>query len=271
MRDFIKITGLKIYAYHGVLQEEKDKGQDFYINAKLYYDMKKPGKTDDLMDALNYAEVCHYIKEIFTEKIYDLIEAAAENVCTRLLLKFSCIEKIELELRKPSAPIGLPFEDVSVNMERGWHKAYISFGSNMGDRRTLIENGIAMLKANEMIREVVVSDYIETAPYGGVEQEDFLNGCLKLETLYDPEELLAFLHEIEAKADRKREVRWGPRTLDMDIVFYDKLVYETDELIIPHIDMQNRTFVLEPLAELCPNFRHPVLGETVTQLLQRLK
>ena len=92
------------------------------------------------------------------------------------------------------------------------------------------------------------------------------NGCLYLETLMEQEELLEVLHQIETEADRKRIVRWGPRTLDMDIIFFDKLIYESENLIIPHVDMQNRMFVLEPLAELCPNYRHPILGKTVTQL-----
>ena len=123
----------------------------------------------------------------------------------------------------------------------------------------------------ENIKNVKVSNLITTKPYGPVEQEDFLNGCLKLETLLDAEELLVFLHQIEAEANRKRIVRWGPRTLDMDIVFFDKLVYESDDLIIPHVDMHNRTFVLEPLMELCPNYRHPIYKKTVTQMYNEVE
>jgi dihydroneopterin aldolase/2-amino-4-hydroxy-6-hydroxymethyldihydropteridine diphosphokinase len=78
------------------------------------------------------------------------------------------------------------------------------------------------------------------------------------------------IHHIEAEADRKRLIHWGPRTLDMDIVFFDKLVYESENLIIPHVDMQNRLFVLEPLSELCPNYRHPVNGKTVMQMRKEL-
>ena len=85
------------------------------------------------------------------------------------------------------------------------------------------------------------------------------------------QELLEKLHEIEQHANRERIIHWGPRTLDLDIIFYDKLVYEDENLIIPHIDMQNRDFVLKPLAELCPNYRHPVFGKTVSQLLGELK
>lgn len=298
-QDFIKITNLKIFAHHGVFEEEKQNGQDFYLNAKLYLDLKTSGKSDCLETSVNYGEVCHFMTEVFSGKKendenknhvtvnqrepfdikcekpcfksvkkypYDLIEAAAEQLCERLLLQFEKLQKVELEVQKPHAPIGLPFENVSVNMTRGWHTVYLSFGSNMGNKQALIEEGIQKLKQHRWIRNVVVSKLITTKPYGPVEQEDFLNGCLKLETLMDAQELLEFLHKIEAEADRKRIVRWGPRTLDMDIVFYDKEIYESEDLIIPHVDMHNRVFVLEPLCELCPNLRHPILGKTVAQM-----
>lgn len=271
MEDFIKITGLKIFAHHGVLAEEKERGQDFYINANLYYDMNKPGKTDDLQYALNYADVCAYMTDIFTSQIFDLIEAAADYLCKNLLIHYPIIKRIELELCKPHAPIGLPFENVSVNLQRGWHTVYLAVGSNMGDSRKLILEAVEKLSQKEEIRQVQASELIITKPYGPVEQDDFVNGCIKLQTLLNPEELLMFLHELEAQADRRREVHWGPRTLDLDIIFYDKLVYESDDLIIPHVDMHNRQFVLEPLMQLCPNYRHPILGQTVEQMYTKLQ
>ena len=93
---------------------------------------------------------------------------------------------------------------------------------------------------------------------------------LKVRTLLYPMELLALLHQIEQGADRERKIRWGPRTLDLDIIFYDNWVVDEKELQIPHIDMQNREFVLKPLAELAPYYRHPITGKTVSQMLQEL-
>jgi dihydroneopterin aldolase/2-amino-4-hydroxy-6-hydroxymethyldihydropteridine diphosphokinase len=208
---------------------------------------------------------------IFTKKSYDLIEKACEELCGRLLLEFPMLEEVEIELQKPHAPIGLPFENVSVTMNRKWHKAYLSFGSNMGDSRGLIAEAIDKLKAHRLIRKVRSSELIITKPYGPVEQNDFVNGALELETILDQEELLELLHEIEAEADRERVLRWGPRTLDLDIVFFDKLIYDSEDLVIPHIDMQNRDFVLKPLMELCPNYRHPILQKTVKQLWNELQ
>ena len=110
-----------------------------------------------------------------------------------------------------------------------------------------------------------------TAPYGGVEQDDFLNGALALKTLLTPQELLERLHEIEQEAHRERLIHWGPRTLDLDILLYDDLVLDTPDLIIPHVEMHLRDFVLIPLAQIAPWKRHPVLGLTVSQMLADLQ
>lgn len=269
--DFIKITNLKVFAHHGVFPEETRDGQDFYVNAKLFLDCRKAGKTDNLSDSLNYGEVSHFITDFLQNHTYKLIESVAEQLAEAMLLSMPVLKGVEIELCKPYAPIGLPFENVSVTMKRQWHEVYLAVGSNLGDKNAYIGNGIDELRRIKEIKEVRVSELLVTKPYGGVEQDDFVNGAIALKTLLSPQELLEKLHEIEQHANRERIIHWGPRTLDLDIIFYDKLVYEDENLIIPHIDMQNRDFVLKPLAELCPNYRHPVFGKTVSQLLGELK
>ena len=98
------------------------------------------------------------------------------------------------------------------------------------------------------------------------DQDDFLNACLELRTLLPPAELLEELHHIEKEAGRERIIRWGPRTLDLDIILYDDLILEEDSLCIPHVEMHKRKFVLEPLCEIAPYKRHPVYGKTVWEL-----
>ena len=205
------------------------------------------------------------------EHTYQLIEAAAEHLTEELLLTFPLLQGISVELKKPWAPVGLPLDTVSVKIERFWHRAYIALGSNLGDKKAYLDMAVESLGEFRGCRVEQVSDYLITAPYGGVEQDDFLNGCLCLRTLLTPEELLSVLHEIEEKAHRKREVRWGPRTLDLDILLYDDLVYDSENLTIPHIEMHLRDFVLEPLSQIAPWVRHPGLGKTVRELAEDLK
>lgn len=268
--DQIKIENLEIYAYHGVFPEEKEKGQPFYVNVTMHTDLRMAGQTDDLTTSTHYGEVALLLKEKMTETSYDLIERVAEVCAEAILVKFPLIRGVDLEVRKPKAPIPMTFESVSVIIHRGWKKAYIALGSNMGDSKAHLNGAVEALKADEKIRVCKVADYIVTKPYGGVEQSDFLNSAVEIDTLYTPEELLGKLHEIEQAHDRERLVHWGPRTLDLDILFYEDLIMDTVDLTIPHKDLHNRDFVLKPMVQLAPYFKHPVIGDTMEKLLKNL-
>ena len=167
--------------------------------------------------------------------------------------------------------INLPLDTVSVEISRSWHTAYIALGSNMGDKKAYLDRAVALLDAADDCGVIRVSDYLVTEPYGGVEQDDFLNGALELKTLLPPYELLNLLHEIEADANRERIIHWGPRTLDLDILLYDDEVIDAPDLHIPHIEMHLRDFVLIPMAEIAPWKRHPITNMTMLQMLQALQ
>lgn len=269
--DCIRIRNLEVFGHHGVYREENKLGQKFIVCADLYMDTRTAGLSDDIEQSVNYGEVCKLIDKHMREKTFYLIEAAAEDLAKAILLKFDRIERVELEVKKPWAPIGLPIEEVSVKIERKWHDAYIGLGSNMGDKWDNINEALKKMSLDDDIKVIEVSTLIETRPYGYEEQDDFLNGAVHITTLYSPAELLKCLSEFENLAGRKREIHWGPRTLDLDILFYDDIILDTRELTIPHFDMINRDFVLKPLNEIAPWLRHPVLNKTVAQLYDEFK
>lgn len=272
--DIIEINDLVIFAKHGVLPEEKSLGQKFQLSVKLYTDLYKAGKNDSLDDTINYAKAAQDICDYFSEKSFDLIEAAAEYTAEKLLRGFyPALSEIELTVKKPWAPVGLPLEYCGITIHRKWHTAYLSLGSNMGNREEYLKQALEAVKSNELLRLKKVSRFIDTEPYGKTDQEIFLNAACEVKTLMSPEELLRFCNETEAGANRVRDVRWGPRTLDMDIIFYDDYIIDEAEpwLIIPHADMHNRSFVLEPMNEIAPGYIHPVYGESVRVLYERIK
>ncbi|MCI2049192.1 MAG: 2-amino-4-hydroxy-6-hydroxymethyldihydropteridine diphosphokinase [Lachnospiraceae bacterium] len=270
-RDRIQIDGLRIFAHHGVYPEETEKGQHFVIDAVIETCFDRAASTDDLGDTVNYGTAAEFLASFLTEHTYSLLEKAAQEACLELLMRFPAADSCTLRIRKPEAPIRLEFESVSVSVKRSYHRVFLSAGANLGDREGTILKAVEELRADPHDRRTDCSELIETAPYGVTDQPAFLNCAVLLETLYSPAELLAQLHRLENEAGRRRERHWGPRTLDLDIVFYDSEIIGTPELAIPHPDFANREFVLGPVASLNPNFRDPLSGKTVAQLLAALQ
>lgn len=268
--DKINIKNLEVFGNHGVLAEETKLGQKFIVSATLYTDIRGAGRSDDLSKSIDYGQVAYFIKNFIEENTYNLLETVAEELAGELLLNFERLNKVWIEIKKPFAPIALPLETVSVELERGWHTAYIALGSNIGEREKYVQGAVEALSEAYGCEVTKVSSFIETEPYGGIEQGDFLNGCLELKTLLTPFELLKVIHEIEAGAKRERTVHWGPRTLDLDILLYDDEVIQTEMLQIPHMEMHRRWFVMEPLCEIAPYKRHPIYGKTVAEMLEGL-
>ncbi len=231
------------------------------MDADLYIDLREAGQTDNLTKTVHYGHLCQELEEVFQAKEYQLIEAAAHALVNHVLQNHPMVEKITLTLKKPWAPVKMNLAYPAVEITRSWHDAYIAVGSNMGDKRKHIEEAIGLIDASEHSRVVKVSSLKETEPVGYTDQDNFINGAVAVRTLLTPVELIRFLLDIEHQLKRERDIKWGPRTIDLDVIFYDDEVTSLDEIVIPHPRMHDRLFVLEPINELAPFKMHPVLRE----------
>jgi 2-amino-4-hydroxy-6-hydroxymethyldihydropteridine diphosphokinase len=146
---------------------------------------------------------------------------------------------------------------------------YLGLGSNLGDRYTNLRRSLKLLSTNVEIEQV--SSVYDTAPVGNANQPRFLNLVCKVKTALSPTDLLTFVKGIEERMGRITGPRNSPRPIDIDILFYDKLVLETPVLVIPHPYLAERAFVLVPLADITSSLKHPVNGKKVSQMLQELE
>ena len=150
--------------------------------------------------------------------------------------------------------------------------AYLSIGSNLGDKYANCLEGVDRVDALDLTRVVAVSGFYRTEPVDFLDQAWFVNGALKIETGLEPLELIHRLKETERRLGQiEKEVRFGPRIIDLDIILYGNTVMDTGVLTIPHPRMHQRCFVLKPLCDIGADTVHPVLGETMEQLLKRIE
>ncbi len=147
-----------------------------------------------------------------------------------------------------------------------FHTAYLALGSNLGDKEANLRRALELVQQRG-VEVVKTSSFICTEPYGVTDQPQFLNGVCEVRTSLEPLELLQTLLEIEQEMGRVRLRHWGERNIDLDLLLYEDVVMDTPELILPHPDMQNRDFVLLPLAEIAPEIIHPTLQKTISELV----
>ncbi len=147
--DCIRIKDLEVFGFHGAKPEENVLGQKFVLDVFLYTDVRQAGQTDDLTKSIHYGHAAHAIEAFVREHTYQLIERLAEELCMYLLTTIENLEKIRLVVKKPWAPIKLPVDTVSVEVERSWHQVYLSIGSNMGEREAYLNGAVASIKEKE--------------------------------------------------------------------------------------------------------------------------
>ena len=268
--DQLQIKDLEIFAYHGLFPSEKELGQKFVVSAILSYDMTKAATDLDLTASVHYGELCQQWATWFQETSEDLIETVAYKLVERTFEAYPLVQEIQLELKKPWAPVHLPLNTCSVTIHRRKQRAFIALGSNLGDKQANLQDAIEKMQTKG-IRILKESSVMITEPWGGVEQDSFVNQVVEVETWLPAQVLLGTLLEIESEMGRIREVHWGPRLIDLDLLFMEDEVIYTDNLILPHPYVAERLFVLESLQEIAPYFVHPVLNKPIRNLYEDLK
>lgn len=254
----ITVKGLKVTACHGVLPEEKITPQPFIFDISIDCDIYSAALSDDVSATVNYAEVCQTVTDFCVKNTFDLIETLAYKTAFLLAEKFVYISAVEVTVHKPQAPVGLPFSDIGVSARVEKNKVVLSLGSNLGDGKETLDGAIGKIIGIDGVTFLKVSQYMKSAPYGGVADKEFTNCALLLECLLPPRALLNEIHKIEADFGRTRETRWGNRTLDIDIVFFGNKIIAEEGLCVPHPDYFNRDFVLLCVKQIAPDFVCPV-------------
>lgn len=269
--DKIIIENLELIAEHGVFKEEKFLGQKFIISVEMTTDTREAGKTGNLNASTHYGFVADDIEKIFTSESFDLIETCAEKIAEMILTKYPLISEVKVTVKKPWAPIRKHFDFVAVEITRKWHTVYLSLGTNMGDKKKNLLEAIEKIGKLENTKVTSQSTILETEPFGYTEQDMFLNACIEIKTLFTPQELLEKLLNIELEMGRVRTIKWGPRIIDIDILFFDDEIIQDKNLAVPHPWISERMFVLEPLCEIAPNLIHPLERKPVATLKRILE
>ncbi|MEG2353485.1 MAG: 2-amino-4-hydroxy-6-hydroxymethyldihydropteridine diphosphokinase [Clostridium sp.] len=269
--DKIIIKDLEIFAFHGVMKEEKTLGQKFLLSMELGVDLRGAGLSDDLDKTVHYGILSEEVERVFQSKSHDLIEKAAEEVATYVLGKYQLIREIKLTLKKPWAPVGKSLDYVAVEITRAKHKAFIAVGANVGDKKRNIQDAFGIISKSGHTKIKNTSKFYETKPVGYTEQDDFINCAIEVETLLTPLELVRFLLGVEKDLKREHIIKWGPRTIDLDVILYDDIISNNPEVIIPHPRMHERMFVLQPLNDIAAYELHPILKKRIFEIEKEVK
>ena len=250
--DVIHMEGFAVHGLHGVLDQEKREGHTFLVDCRLQVDTRSAGRDDALDRTVSYADVAAIVQRVISAPSVDLIETLAARIAEETFAAHPLVRAMTVRINKPTAPIDMDFRNVAIEITRQAPPvlAVLAVGSNLGDRADHLRLALAELASADGVEVIAGSDLVETAPVGGVEQGDFLNGAIAVRTTLSPWQLLDLAQHIEQRARRVRLVRWGPRTLDVDVITWGDLQLEDPQLTLPHPRAHERAFVLQPLLSL---------------------
>lgn len=269
--DRLALTGLRVFAHHGVFQHERESGQPFIVDVTVHLDLSTAGASDRLGETIHYGVLAEEIVAAVERDPVDLIETLAERVAL-VVLAHRPARIVDVTVHKPEAPIAVEFADVTVSIQRQWTRSVVAIGANLGDRESTIRQALIAFVTNPAIRLINASPLVETPALklDGVDGDApaYLNAVVEIESVLPPRALLAELQRVEAAHGRTRETRWGDRTLDLDIITYGRERFAEPDLVIPHPRAHERAFVLAPWAAMDENAVLPGAGDVVALLAE---
>lgn len=262
--DRIVLSGVRGRGHHGVFDHERRDGQDFVVDVTLRVDLGPAGRSDDLEDTVNYGEVGAAVLARIEGEPFDLIERLAAVIADDVLTH-AIVDEATVTVHKPQAPVGVPFGDVTVSVTR--HRSavpvVIALGANLphgaDDPTASLRAAVTLLATSVGLRDLTCSPFYDTDPVGGPTQPTYVNAVATGHTTLSPRALLEALHEVEGHFGRTREVRWGARTLDLDLIQYgdpaagSDVLSDRPHLTLPHPRAHERAFVLVPWLALDPS------------------
>lgn len=259
MADTIALRGVQAFGRHGVLPVEREHGQDFLVDVVMQVDAAAAAATDDVADTVDYSQVAATVVRLVSGPAHQLIETLAAEIADTVQLEHEEVQEVSVTVHKPAAPVGVPFEDVAVTVRRRRDlPVVIALGANQGRAARTVRDAVRELADVPGLRGVRASELFLTVPVGGPEQDDYVNAVALARTSLPPRVLLSRLHEIEQRHGRVRGVRWGPRTLDLDLIQYgdpragSEVRREEHGLSLPHPRAVERAFVLVPWHDVDP-------------------
>lgn len=269
MSDRVFVSNLCLHGFHGLYPEETRIGQKFYFDIECDLDLAPAALSDDYEKAVGYDTLCNIARDVSNAGPYKLIETLAHRLAEAVLERFYIVNQVVVRVRKPSAPMPDNFDAVGVEIRRRRRRRIgLSLGSNMGNKVANIETALSLLRTENVIEFEAISKFYRTAPWGLEDQDWFVNACAIGWTTLTPQDVLKAFKRVEFHVGRVPTLRWGPRAIDIDILFIDDVEIEGPELTLPHREMFNRAFVLVPLAEIAADrtVGGRRIGDQVTRL-----
>jgi len=255
--DRITIDGIVVSTIVGVLPHEREIRQPIRVDLDLFVDLHDAGRTDELADTVDYGAVAVQVADALRESKDILLERLADRVA-EVAVSFERVEAVEVTITKVRPPVPENLDHTAVRITRTAtdyeltprveHTAIVALGSNLGDRQSYLRLAVERLGTVTKMSQVY-----ETDPVAGPRGHDaYLNIVVEVRTILDPYAFLRRCRQIEAEGMRQRTVRWGPRTLDVDMLFYEDVTIDDPVLTVPHPRYAERRFVLAPLSEIAP-------------------